>query len=31
MAPVVIKGNQKQIEYLWSVGLGHSTGLDLGH
>lgn len=30
MAPVVIKGNQKQIEYLWSVGLGHSTGIGFG-
>lgn len=30
VAPVVIKGNQEQIEYLWSVGLGHSTGIGFG-
>lgn len=30
LAPVVIKGNRAQIEYLWSVGLGHSTGIGFG-
>lgn len=30
VAPVLIKGSQEQIEYLWSVGLGHSTGIGFG-
>lgn len=29
-APLIISGNQQQIEYAWSTGLGHSTGIGFG-
>lgn len=30
LAPLIINGSPKQIKYLWSVGLGHSTGIGFG-
>lgn len=29
-APLIIKGNNEQLTYAWSVGLGHSTGIGFG-
>ncbi|MCO6497952.1 MAG: CRISPR-associated endoribonuclease Cas6 [Chitinophagaceae bacterium] len=29
-APLIIKGNNEQLTYVWSVGLGHSTGIGFG-
>lgn len=30
LAPIVICGNQEQIEYAWSAGIGNSTGIGFG-
>ena len=30
LVPLVIEGTQEQIEFAWSVGLGHSTGIGFG-